>query len=210
MGLNPTRTVLPNGVTVVAKGSHTTPAVSILANVRAGGFADPPGRDGTAALAARMLDRGTRSLPAAAIADDLDGRGASLTVSAGRHQIVVSATCLADDFDAVLALVADILREPVFPESEVTTRRADLISSIRQEEDSPATLAVDAMMRALYGAHPYARKVRGNLESVNQLSRVDLLAFHGAWFQPSAITLVVVGDVDEGWAIDAVTNMYKT
>ena len=117
-------------------------------------------------LCARVLDRGTVTRPADVIADDLDGRGASLSVVTGRHQMAISATCLSDDFGAVLTLAADIARHPAFPDAEVTTRRADLITSIRQDEDNPAPMAVDAFARALYGSHPYARKVRGSVASV--------------------------------------------
>jgi zinc protease len=207
-GLNPTRQALQNGITVLAVANHTTPAVTILASVRAGGFSDPADREGTAALVARLLDRGTQLRPADAIADDLDNRGASLSVAAGRHQLSISATCLAEDFDAVLALVADIARHPAFPENEVQTRRADLITSIRQEEDNPAAMAIDALMRALYESHPYARKVRGTVASVERLARTDLVAFHHAWFQPSGFTVVVVGDVEEAAAVEAVSRLF--
>ena len=197
---------MPNGVTVLAKANHTTPAVTIVASMLCGAFVDPPGREGTAALVARVLDRGTQWRPADAIADDLDGRGASLQVSASRHQIAITATCLSEDFDAVLELVVDMLRHPVFPEPEVHTRRADLITSIRQEEDNPAPMAVDAMMSALYASHPYARKVRGTVVSVEPLSRSDLLAFHDEWFAPSELAVVVVGDVSESAAITAASR----
>ena len=96
----------------LAKETRTTPAVTILVGVRAGAYYDPDGREGTAALVARVLDRGTERAPAADIADELDGRGASLSVMAGRHQLTVSATCLAEDFDAIFALVADVIRRP--------------------------------------------------------------------------------------------------
>jgi len=58
-GLNPKRVTLENGVTIIAKSNHTTPAVSTLVGVRNGAYSDPPERDGTAALCARVLDRGT-------------------------------------------------------------------------------------------------------------------------------------------------------
>ena len=98
MPLNPRRVRLDNGVTVIAKSNHTTPAVSTLVGVRTGAYFDPPDRDGTAALCARVLDRGTVTRSADAIADDLDGRGASLSVAAGRHQMAVAATCLSRGF----------------------------------------------------------------------------------------------------------------
>ncbi|MFA5911380.1 MAG: pitrilysin family protein [Vicinamibacterales bacterium] len=208
MGLNPTQRVLDNGVTVIAKANHTTPAVSLLVGVRAGAYSDPPDREGTAALCARVLDRGTVTRPAEVIADDLDGRGASLSVVAGRHQMAISATCLADDFGSVLTLAADIARHPAFPEAEVNTRRADLITSIRQDEDNPAPMAVDAFNLALYGPHPYARKVRGTVASVEGIKRQDLVRFYQKGFQPGAITVVVVGDVEEEAAVAAISKVF--
>jgi zinc protease len=209
-GLKPARRVLPNGVTVLAKANHTTPSVTVLASVVGGAYADPPDREGTAALVARVLDRGTERRPAAAIADDLDNRGATMQAAAARHQISVSATCLGEDFDAVLDLIADMLAHPVFPDAEVQTRRTDLITSIRQQEDNPEPMAVDALMRALYPSHPYARKMRGTVPSVERLDRCDLLAFHEGWFTPAGLTVVVVGDVAESAAIDAVARACDT
>lgn len=103
MPLTPLRQVLANGVAVIVQENHTTPAVSILTAQRTGAYDDPGGREGTAALLARVLDRGTTTRTADQIADDLDGRGASLTVSAGRHQTGIAATCMVDDFVPVLA-----------------------------------------------------------------------------------------------------------
>lgn len=206
-GLNPKRVTLENGVTVIAKSNHTTPAVSMIVGVRAGAYADPLDRDGTAALSARVLDRGTVTRSADAIADDLDGCGASLSVVAGRHQTAIAATCLSDDFPAVLALAADVARHPRFADEEIATRRDNLITSIRQEEDNPASMAADAFARALYGTHPYARKVRGTIPGIEAIRRQDLVRFHQKGFDPPAITVIVVGDVEEDAALDGVAKL---
>jgi zinc protease len=208
MALKPTRVVLPNGITVIAKANHTTPTVSLLVGIRTGAYADPPGKDGTAALCARVLDRGTAKRTAEVIADDLDGRGASLSVVAGRHQMALAATCLAEDFEPVLALVADVARHPGFPEKEITTRREQLITSIRQEEDNPATMAGDAFAKALYGDHPYARKVRGTIQGLESIRRQDLVRFHQKGFDPPTMTVVVVGDLVEEFAHAAIAKLF--
>jgi len=207
-GLNPLRVTLDNGVTVIAKSNHTTPAVSTLVGVRTGAYADPAERDGTAALCARVLDRGTVTRPADAIADDLDGRGASLSVVAGRHQTALAATCLTDDFPSVLELVADVARHPAFADAEIATRRDSLITSIRQEEDNPASMAADAFARALYGDHPYARKVRGTIAAIETLRRQDLVRFHQRGFDPAVMTVVVVGDIEQEAAVAAVSKLF--
>jgi len=207
-GLNPKRVTLDNGVTVLAKANHTNPTVSTLVGVRTGAYADPPGHDGTAALCARVLDRGTMKRSADAIADDLDGRGASLSVIAGRHQMALAATCLADDFASVLALVADVARHPRFADAEIATRKDTLITSIRQEEDNPASVAADAFMKTLYGDHPYSRKVRGTVSGVESTRRQDVVRFHQKGFEPSAIIVVVVGDIEQEAAIAAVKKQF--
>lgn len=207
-GLNPKRVTLDNGVTVLAKANHTNPTVSTLVGVRTGAYADPPGHDGTAALCARVLDRGTMKRSADAIADDLDGRGASLSVIAGRHQMALAATCLADDFASVLALVADVARHPRFADAEIATRKETLITSIRQEEDNPASVAADAFMKTLYGDHPYSRKVRGTVSGVESTRRQDVVRFHQKGFDPSGVIVVVVGDIEQEAAIAAVKKQF--
>lgn len=208
MPLNPKRVVLPNGITVLAKANHTSPTVSLLVGVRTGAYSDPPERDGTAALCARVLDRGTSKRSADVIADELDGRGASLSVIAGRHQTALAATCLAEDFDPVLALVADVARHPAFKDGEIATRKEQLITAIRQEEDNPATVAADAFARALYGTHAYARKVRGTIAGIEAIRRQDLVRFHQKGFDPSIMTVVVVGDLVEDFAVAAITKLF--
>jgi zinc protease len=210
MSLDPLRLTLANGMSVLAKETRTTPAVTILVGIRAGTFFDPEGREGTAALVARVLDRGTRSRSGDEIADELDGRGASLSVAAGRHQVTVSATCLTEDFQAIFALMSDVIQRPAFDERDVITRRADLLTSILQDEDDPAAVAVDSLLARLYGDHPYGRRARGTIASVEQLARADLVDFHRRWFTPQGAILVVVGDLDPQEVVVAAAREFES
>jgi len=60
-GLQPSRTVLPNGVTLITKQTRKTPAVTISLALRSGAVADPPDVPGTAHLLSRVIDRGTQA-----------------------------------------------------------------------------------------------------------------------------------------------------
>jgi zinc protease len=167
---------------------------------------DPQDAPGTAALAARVLDRGAARYDADAIAEVLEGVGASLSVGAGRQQIVVSATCLVEDLAAVLPVACAVTRTPTFPEAEVRTRRAELLTDIREAEDDPGAVAVDTLLAAIYpDGHPLGQPVRGRPDAVAALERDGLQAFHERWFRPSAATVVVVGDIDPARVLDQVT-----
>ena len=109
-GLNPSRTTLANGVAVLTKRTTTTPAVTINIAIRAGSVCDPADAPGAMYLLSKVIDRGTTTRSADEIAEALDGRGISLGVSVTRHLFSFICTCLADDFDDVLALLGDIIQ----------------------------------------------------------------------------------------------------
>ena len=208
-GLSPTRHVLPNGLTILAKETRTTPAITIHAGFHAGTAYDPQDCAGLAHFVSKTIDRGTESRPADQIAEELDSRGVSLTVAVNRHAMWLVCTCLSEDFERILALVGDIAIRPAFPESEVETRRGEIITLLRQDQDNPATVAMETMMRGLYGNdHAYGRPVRGTLETVERMTADDLRRFHRARFAPQALSLALVGDVGADRAVAATASVF--
>ena len=150
-GLAPVRDVLPGGMVILAKESRATPAVTIHASVRAGTVFDPASLGGLAHFVSRTIDRGTVSRSADDIAEELDSRGVSLSVSVNRHVLSLVCTCLIEDYPDVVSILADIVREPLFPEAEIETRRGEIVTLIRQDEDNPAVVAAERFMALLYG-----------------------------------------------------------
>jgi zinc protease len=202
-GLSPVRTVHASGAVVTVQETSMTPAVTINVTIQAGGVYEPPAQNGVAFLTGRVLDRGTESRSADAIAEQLDERGVSLRVATARHTTTVSCNCLAEDFDDVLAIVLDTVRHPAFPASEVEKRRAEMLNALRQDEDNPAVRATDRLFELLYGlSHPYGRRAKGTIDIVSALRREDLVAYHRARYQPRLTSLVIVGDVNGAHALD--------
>jgi zinc protease len=195
-GLQPVRTELENGAVVIVQETSLTPAVTISAAFRAGSVHEPPEKAGLAFLTGRVLDRGTEQRTADAIAEELDDRGVSIRVSVNRHALALTCTCLTEDFDEILSVVADVARRPVFPPDEIEKRRIEVLTALRQDADNPATRALQGVLRLLYGEqHPYGRPPRGTVETVERLRRDDLVQFHHDRVRPASLSLVIVGDV---------------
>jgi zinc protease len=202
-GLTPARTVLDNGAVVLVQETSTIPAVSVMATFLAGSLYDPAGSPGLAYLTGRLLDRGTERRSGEIIAEELDDRGVSLKVSTSRHTMALSCTCLAEDFDQIIGIVLDVARRPVFPEAEIAKRRSEIITALRQDEDNPAVRATEALLDLLYGTnHPYGRRSKGTVSSIERIERADLIALHGARIRPGTLTLTVVGDVPPDRALE--------
>ena len=195
-GLAPTRETLGNGAVVIVQETAFAPAVTINMAFRAGSLEEPDDCPGLAYFLARVIDRGTSTRSAAAIAEALDDRGVALRVATNRHVLTLSCTCLAEDFPDVLAVVADVARNPVFPEEEIEKRRTDVITAIRQDLDNPGVRASEALQWLLYGpSHPYGRPAKGRIDTVERLTQKDLVAHHRARFAPASLSVAIVGDV---------------
>lgn len=202
--LSPVREVLDNGIVVLAQENTTTPAVAVNATFFKGTASEPPELPGVAYLMARTLDRGTELRSAEAIAELLDDRGVSLRIWATRHTFSVACICLAEDLQALLQLIGEIVRFPAFPDHEIDKRRLEAITAIRQDEDSTAVRSAHLVAEQLYGPeHPYGRPVKGHLETIDRLYRGDLLGFHRRTLAPSRLALAVAGDVPPLAVMDA-------
>ncbi len=208
-GLDPIRTRLDNGVVVIAKQTRKTPAVTLNLAMRAGSICDPLDAPGATNLLARVIDRGTTSRSAAEIADEIDSRGISLTITITRHVFSLVGSCLVEDFESVFALLGDILMAPTIPESELATRKGEVITAIRQDDDNPAVRAVEQLMELLYGeTHPYGRRLKGSVQSVEAATRDQLLRLHAQRFAPGELAAVVVGDVESAHALEVAGRIF--
>ena len=202
-GLSPVRVTLGNGAVVIVQETSATPAVALNATFLAGSLCEPEGLAGLSYLTARVIDRGTERRSAEVLAEELDERGVSLRVGSNRHTMSLSCTCLTEDFDEVLAIVMDVARRPTFPEQELAKRRAEAITAIRQDEDNPAVRAAESLDELLYGAgHPYGRRTKGTIESLERIDRTAVARFHARYIRPAILSLVVVGDVAAQHAFD--------
>jgi zinc protease len=208
-GLDPIRTSLDNGVVVIAKQTRKTPAVTLNLAMRAGSICDPLDAPGATNLLARVIDRGTTSRSAAEIADEIDSRGISLTITVTRHVFSIVGSCLVEDFESVFALLGDILMAPTIPESELATRKGEVITAIRQDDDNPAVRAVEQLMELLYGeTHPYGRRLKGSVQSVEATTRDQLLRLHAQRFAPSELAAIVVGDVESAHVLEVAGRIF--
>jgi len=209
-GLAPARSVLDNGVRVIAKHAGATPAVTLHAAFEAGTIFDPPSEPGVSHFVSRTIDRGTARHTAGEIADQLENRGVSLAITVNRHALSLVCTCLVEDLDSILATLADVVTQPAFPDPEVETRRGEIITMIRQDEDNPAAMAGEGLFSLLYGdGHPYGRRPRGSVGVVERITRASLQTFHAARFRPPALSLVLVGDVEPARAIESASRAFS-
>jgi predicted Zn-dependent peptidase len=197
--LNPpsiTTRELPNGLKIVVIEQHELPLTEVVLQVRAGGESDPPGKTGTAALAAAMLTEGTTSRTSLQIADQAAYLGVELSANSGWEQSAVSLHAPTAQLDSALALFTDVALRPSFPTADLERVRKVRLTALQQVRDRGPAIADRAFANAVFGErHPYGRPLSGTESSVASISRDDLQRFYTTYYRPNNATLLVVGDV---------------
>src|SRR5712691_7327924 len=194
--LRPERTQLKNGLVLLHNRAAANPSVVVRALIRAGSSHETPGEHGIAGLTGRMLRQGTQNISKAALAEELDGMGAGLSVDVGYALVSVSIKCLSGDFRRAVEILTELLRQPTFPADELDRLKGQVLTELKEMEDNTRVVSERAWRELAYPAsHPYHRLTVGNVDTVGAVTRDDLSAFQRAWYGPNQTTLMVVGDV---------------
>ena len=187
---------LPNGLRVIVSERHELPKVAVGLLVKAGGTGDETGFPGEAWMTAEMLDEGTESRSALEIQASLDRMGAVLGTSGELENSEVSLDTLQKHLTPAMELMADIVLNPSFPDSELERQKKLRLDDILQERNNPTSIARKLFRSLLFGAHhPYGKEVAGNEASIQAISREHLLKYYQRFWKPNHAALIFAGDI---------------
>ena len=144
------RATLGNGMKVLLLERHATPLVNLALTVDAGTAADPADAAGTANFALNLLLKGTTSRDAFRIADERDALGATLGVGNSLDQSFVRMSALRGKLAGSLDLLADVARNPAFPDEMVELQRKQQLAGIAQQRANPGAAASRLLPTVLY------------------------------------------------------------
>jgi zinc protease len=202
-----TRAQLPNGIVVLARANFNSPSVVIQGYLPAGSLLERDEQLGLAGFTAAGLMRGTARRSFQEIYDALESAGASLGFSGGTHTTGFSGKALAEDLDLLLALLAEALRQPVFPADQIEKLRAQLLTRLAIRAQDTGEMASLAFDQIVYAGHPYARPDDGYPETIQAIRREDLARFQSENYGPRGMALAVVGAVEPETAVEKIARI---
>jgi predicted Zn-dependent peptidase len=190
------RIELPSGMVLYLAEDRALPLVELSATIRVGAIYEPADKLGLASMTGSVLrtgGAGDRS------GDDIDAlieaRGLRVNTWAGRTNGGAYLSCLTEDLDLGLELLADILMHPQFAEDKIELARKEQKAAISRRNDEPMSIAFREAPKVLYGEdHPLAR--HPEYETIEAITRDDLVRFHADYYGPDRTYLVVIGDFE--------------
>lgn len=186
---------LSNGLRLLVREDPRLPLISATAAFRGGLLAETPQNNGITRLLSRSLLKGTKTRSAEEIARQIEEVGGSIGADAGNNSLTVSVEVLRPDLVLGMEILADVLKNPVFPEREVALEKNSQIASIKAEEDQITTVARNLIRTHLFPNHPYALRANGDESTVASLSPENLAEFHREFITARNGVLAVFGAV---------------
>jgi len=191
----PEEATLKNGLRVLLLKTRV-PTFSMEMVVMSGGLSDPADMHGLAGATATLMREGTAKHSSREIAEQLDTLGATLGATSGLASFTsnVTASGLAENFDQVLDLFAEIIRSPKYDAQEVERYKSRTLAAQPFVRGQANFLAQERFYQAIYGTHP-AGLVLPPADAIRKLTSADLMKFHDQNYVPSNALLAVTGDM---------------
>ena len=194
------QTKLDNGLKVMVIENHEVPFVNVKLGMRYGAWTES--KPGTAAMTFDMLTKGTKKYSEAALAAELEQYAITIYGSAGMDTGQINAGFLSEQSERAMKLFGQVIMEPVFDKSEFEKLMLKTVTGLVVRAQSPKYLAEKEFRRRLYGNHPYARTVIGELEDVKRLTTSDLKLWWRKFARPDKAVLIFAGDITTEKAVE--------
>ena len=169
------------------------PVLTVSAVLPAGAIYDGD-KAGLASLTATALKHGTKNFSKAKLDEALDFIGSSVNTYASKESSGLSAKFASKDKEEVLAIIKDLLMEPVFNQSEFEKEKQRLLVSLEQQKERPGSVIGSYFDKLLFGEHVYGNIIQGKISTVNPLTTTDLKDFYKENYRPDGSAISIVGD----------------
>ena len=187
--------VLPNGLKVVVREDHRLPLAYACLVFKAGCPAENERNAGVTDLMSECLLKGTTTRSAADIARFLEDIGGAINTSTGNNSLSVGCQTLAEDLDAALELMADVVMNPSFPEDAFLKEKETFVADAEEDMEDPLSVAFRQERHVAYGNVSYGNSPAGTAQSLSSLTVEDIRKQYERIICASNAVLCISGDV---------------
>ena len=186
-----------SGAKVLFVENHDIPMLDVSVAIPAGSSFDAADKSGVASLTHHLLDLGAEGLSEDDIARGMADIGAQFGGGFDQDRASMSLRTLssAAQRDKALDIMARVLQRPLFSEAILAREKARVIAALKEAETKPESIADKVFHKALFGTHPYALPLSGEIASVEKITTQDLRDFYAARYRAGSAVVAIMGDV---------------
>lgn len=187
---------LPNGIRLIVNQNKRLPVVNVSTKLIGSLLVEDENNNGVCSLMANTILKGTKNLTAEEISSKIENVGGEIYTSSGNNTFEVSGECLKTDVDLLLEIIADVIKNPIFPDDKVEVERKSQIATIKRIEDHLLSLASLKAKEKLFEGSSYSLSRYGTIEKVKNIQRKDVLEFYKKYVTGKNLVISIYGDIN--------------
>ena len=201
---------LTNGVRVLIESVEQTEVVSIGFWFLHGSRDESTEEKGYSHFLEHLLFKGTQTRTAFRIVQEIDRVGGILNAFTEKEQTCFYCTLAAQHLELAIQILSDMIFNSTFPEDEIEREKNVIINEIMETFDNPEELAYEHFLHTLWGDHPLADKITGEIENIQSISKEKVLRFYNKYYSPSNLLVSIAGKVEINTALASLDKYIVT
>ncbi len=197
---------LDNGMTVATASMPHMSSVSVGVWVAVGGRFEPARLAGVSHFIEHMLFKGTKKRSAAEISQAVEGLGGYLNAFTSEEITCFYSKARHDRFDELLEVLVDMFLNSEFDKGELEKERGVIKEELAMYLDQPQQHVHELLNETLWPDQPLGRSLTGTPETLDGMSRADLVKYKNANYVTQSVVIAVAGNVEHKPVLKAVSR----
>jgi len=204
-------TKLKSGLRVLTIPQKNTRTVTVLVLVGTGSKYEEKRVNGVSHFLEHMFFKGTKKRPTPLkIAGPIENVGGNFNAFTSQDLTGYYIKVDASHLDLALEIVADIFLNSLLVQKEITKEKGVVIEEINMRKDTPMIHVADLLEQFLYGDQPAGWDTAGTKETVQGLTRADILSYVQSQYVAENTVVCVAGSIKEEKIKEKVGKLFSS
>lgn len=201
--------IYPSGLRLVVDEKQGYESISVYNYIGVGSKDEDETNRGISHFIEHMLFKGTKTRSSKQIMEEFDNLGSSINAYTTTCQTAINVKAISETIEPTLEILSDVWLNSVFDEKELEKERKVVLEEIEMNDDDSQTLAFNVINELVYKNTPYEYEIAGTKESVNNITREQMLAYIKKQYTPAKTILSFSGDITLEQADQLVKKYYE-
>lgn len=188
--------VLESGIRLIVEDKKNLEGVSFKMFFNTGSVNETPEIFGISHLIEHMLFKGTKKRNAYQIAYDLEKIGAQVNAYTSKDSTCYYTYSTIDALETCVEVLSDMFFNSTFDENELLREKKVVIEEMKMYRDQPSDVVDTLNYELFFKGTTLAHDVIGNEESVNSITKQQILDYINSFYTPNNLIISFVGHVD--------------
>jgi predicted Zn-dependent peptidase len=185
-----------NGFELILVENRSNPLIATIVVTKTGLRNETPENNGVSHMLEHLTFNGTTSRTQKQLYDELDYNGIYLNAQTSEDYTTYMALNHKNQIDQTLDIMSDMLFNSTFPEEKFEKEKGIVVEEIRKDFENNNFQKEMELRQAFYRNPPYSMPVIGTIETIEKMTRDQVVDYYDTYYSPNNMIAMVIGDLN--------------